>query len=404
MSFFKKLFDKENIKQTLAVSIAIFCVVAFVFAYLIVKPLPQKSVVLLESKTSVAFVVDEKRRVQTIYSLSDQSDIVAQNVDLDKHLIKVPADDSVKVYVDNACKAGLFDYENVAIKIGVFGDGVDLKKVVERVEKFFADKGVPYFVQGNNITEEYLASACDLDSSINVIDQLLSNPSAHYKRIALNKDLDGLSAIYKENVLNGSFIEYLRFLINGAQKRNQILKVIAQKNDIISKDIEGGYWGINPDVLPGKVSQNFVIIRDKLTEYKKIAYETIDSLYDFYVACETYCIEDDKYQTLQALISDLSCENFNKIINKLYAVPFLSAGVKETICDLTKIPTTTEDYVLKGEMVLNLWRQMRNSTFNYAYQQYREPLDILLNKEYKQTILDEYGTFETYWLAINQPN
>ena len=403
MSFFKKLFDKENIKQTLAICIAVFCVVAFVLTYLIVKPLPKKSVILLESKTTVAFIVDEKRRVETIYSLSDESDIVVENVDLDKHLIKVPADDSVKVYVYNACKAGLFDYEGVAVKIGFFGDGVDQKKVVERLEKFFADKGVPYYVQGNTITEEYLANACGFDNSTNVIGQLLSNPNAHYERVALNKDLEGLSALYKENVLDGSFIEYLAFLINGAQKRSEILKVIAQKNDIIAKDIEGGYWGINPDVLPGNVAQDFVIIRDKLTEYKRIAYETIDSLYDFYVACESYCIEDGKYQTLQTLLSDVNCENFNKIVYELYSVPFLSASTKEKICDLTKIPTTTDDYVLKGQTVLDLWRQMRNATFNYAYQQYREPLDVALNAEYKQTILDEYGTFDAYWLVINQP-
>ena len=357
------------------------------------------------------FSVNEENKIENVVALNSDADVILSKQELLTSILGSDFENGVKTYVDYACQLGYVDLSNQsAIKLSGYQDTQKIEVVTQELEDYFCEKGSFVLVINQNLSLSEFCEKAGLPISENknkLVEKINSISKLYSDRIVNNESVENqekLENLYNEMFSNDTVSDILdnelkKHSANIDSYFNKLNKLKELNTQILESpdnpkilDISLDYWNIknnpliNVENLKPEFKEIFSEFEKVVLEFEKEYDEIIDNTIKFELlyANATY---------LKELINNFSLSSFSEKYSDIISIMNKFGIDFENITKINQKPQSLNEY----KDYVNKYSSSRKEKYDKVYNEERQKIEKSDYLDFKQQIINEYGSLEQYW-------
>jgi hypothetical protein len=358
-----------------------------------------ESVISVEINPCAVFSVDKKGFVMAVVAGNSDADVILSGGRAEKMKGKT-IEQATEVFVDYAARLGYLNLsatdKTSAVRVSGCGNEKALKRVGEKLEAYFQEKGAYAAVIKESVSSEELCSRVGMEVKEN-IEEFAANlkelPTLFTQReIDTEEEIQGNLTEIAANLLARNKAKIL-------QNALDIAEIDALNTQIEEHDDNGGfffkdYWHIKDEEYTGDFAELLLQMEEKLATYKENYGVLLESWLDLQTVLFDYSNYTDN--ALEAYIDELlvDFDSPTLFIHYLTISSLLeNVGVKVPSTDI-------EDWIYNFGTYLDDEFARLAQEAKQLYYETRVTLTENVYYNYTHALEEEYGSLSAYWNSL----
>lgn len=368
----------------------------------------------LEINPRAVFAVDRNGIVTAVVAGNMDADVILASDKRKNSMRGKPVAQAMTAFVDYATQLGFLDMETGdAVRVSMCKQDGDVSEIRTSLVEYFCEKGVYVAVIAEDVSVQ---TFCDRIGELNfstlhdLIRALDGSPVLYAEQEVKGKTVAQIQAMYQETVkpeeVKTSVESILTHALEFIEEREKSLQEIAELNEMIKKDEDNpkliwkDYWSVSKI----KDQENFTLRFNLLMQAMEILVKEHEIKYNVTINSEMefkalqWTGSSDFLSELAQLLADFSMEVFNGSTKFLTeALSFI--GVDVDLMAICETPESKDEYLEKTRSFQEMRYRSLRTEYLYSYETDREEISADAYEVYLQSIYQEYGSLDNYWLV-----